>query len=330
MNMSLRHKFLGSLLTALAFAVVAAPACAQQDSGYPSHTIKIVVPYSAGGVTDIIARALGEQFHQRLGQPVIVENRPGAAGSIGTEYVAHAKADGYTLLVASPSHTSNVSLYKHLKWDPIKSFAPIGKIGIVPSVIVVNPALPVHSLAEMIQYATANPGKLTCASAGVGSSIHLAELLLESMAHIKMLAIPYKGQPDAVSDLLENRVSMMPLTMALALPYVKSGKLRALTVTSAQRSQALPDVPTVAESGFPGFEVVAWFGLLAPVGTPDAVIKKMNEQIHLALKQPDVKQRLTKFGFVAQPSTTGQFGEFLRTDVAKWAKILGDARVKKQ
>lgn len=329
--MLLRHKFPGSLLAVLAFAFAAVPASAQQNSAdYPSRTIKIVVPYSAGGVTDIIARVLSEQFHQRLGQSVIVENRPGAAGSIGTGNVADSKADGYTLLVASPSHTSNVSLYKHLNWDPIKSFAPIGKIGIVPSVIVVNPKLPVRSLAEMIKYAKANPGKLTAASAGVGSSIHLAELLLESMANIKFLVVPYKGQPDAVSDLLENRVSMMPLTMALALPYIKSGKLRALAVTSAQRSQALPDVPTVAESGFPGFEVVAWFGLLAPAGTPDAAVEKINEQIHLALKQPDVKNRLTKFGFVAQPSTPAQFGEFLRADVAKWAKILSDAGVKKQ
>lgn len=329
--MLLRHKFMGSLLAVLAFVFVAGPASAQQNSAnYPSQTIKIIVPYSAGGVTDIIARALGDQFHQRLGQSVIVVNRPGAAGSIGTEYVAHAKPDGYTLLVASPSHTSNISLYKHLNWDPIKSFVPIGKIGYVPSVIVVNPAVPIHSLAEMIEYAKANPGKLTCASAGVGSSIHLAELLLESMAHIKMLAIPYKGQPDAVSDLLENRVSMMPLTMALALPYIKSGKLRALAVTSSKRSHALPDVPTVAESGFPGFEVVAWFGMVAPAGTPDAVINEIDKQIQLALKQPEVKSHLVKFGFVAQPSTPAQFGKFLRADVAKWAKILSDAGVKKQ
>jgi len=310
-------------LTALLFAAGFAHA-----QPFPSKPIKIVVPYSAGGVVDVIARSVGERMTQTTGQPNVIENRVGAAGSIGTEAVARSAPDGYTLIVASPSHTVNISLYSKLSWDPIKSFAPVALVGVIPNVILVHPSVPVKTLAEFVAYAKARPGQLNYASAGAGSSVHLAAELLEQMAQIKLVHIPYKGQPEAVTALITGEVSMMPLTMALAKVRIQAGQARPLAVTTPKRSSALPDMPTVAESGYPGYEVSTWIGYLAPAGTPPEIVAKLNSEINAALKSPEVEKKLVALGAELDPGTPQAFGKFLEADMVRWARVIKQAGIK--
>ncbi len=308
--------------------LLAAAGAAAQAQGYPSKPIRVVVPYPAGGVVDVIARSVGERMAQTIGQPSVVENKVGAAGSIGTEAVARSAPDGYTLVVASPSHTVNISLYSKLPWHPLKSFAPVAMVGVIPNVILVHPSVPAKTLAEFIAYAKARPGQINYASAGAGSSVHLAAELLEQMAQIKLVHIPYKGQPEAVTALITGEVSMMPLTMALAKARVQAGQARPLAVTTPKRSSALPDLPTVAESGYPGYEVSTWFGYLAPAGTPPEIVGKLNAEINAALKHPDVQKKLVALGAELDPGTPQAFGKFLEADMNRWATVIRQAGIK--
>ena len=300
-------------------------ACAQP---FPSKPIKVVVPYPAAGVVDVIARSVGERLSQSMGQPVVVENRTGAASNIGTEAVARAPADGYTLVVASPAHSVNISLYPKLSWHPIKSFAPVAMVGVIPNVIVVHPSVPVKTLKEFVVYAKSKPGQLNYASAGQGSSVHLAAELLKQMAGIFVLHIPYGGQPGAVNAIIAGDVQMMPLTMALAKARIQSGQMRGLAVTTPTRSPAMPELPTVAESGYPGFDVSTWFAFLAPAGTPADVVTKLNAEINAAMKQPDVATRLQNIGAELKPGTPQDLQKFLEADIDRWAKVIKQAGIK--
>lgn len=308
--------------------VVLASAAVAQAQSYPSKPIKVVVPYTAGGVVDVIARAVGDRMAQTTGQPNVIENRVGAAGSIGTEAVARSAADGYTLLLASPSHTVNISLYAKLAWHPINSFAPVAMVGVIPNVVLVHPSVPARTLAEFVAYAKARPGQLNYASAGAGSSVHLAAELLQQMAQIQLVHIPYKGQPEAVTALITGEVAMMPLTMALAKTRIQAGQARALAVTTPKRSPALPDLPTVAESGYPGYEVSTWFGYLVPAGAPNDIVAKLNAEIGAALRHPEVERRLVNLGAELDFGTPQEFRRFLEADMIRWARVIKQAGIK--
>ncbi len=318
-----------SRCTVIASLIALAAFCTgAQAQPFPSKPIKVVVPYPPGGVVDVIARSVGEQMTRSTGQPSVIENRVGAAGSIGTEAVARSAPDGYTLLLASPSHTANISLYSKLTWHPLTSFAPVAMVGMIPNVILVHPSVPAKTLAEFVTYAKARPGQINYASAGAGSSVHLAAELLEQSAGIKLVHIPYKGQPEAVTALIAGEVSMMPLTMSLAKARVLGGQARGLAVTSPKRSAAMPELPTVAESGYPGYEVSTWFGYLAPAGTPVEIVNKLNAAINAALKDPGVEKKLVALGAELDPSTPQAFGKFLEADMTRWARVIKQVGIK--
>lgn len=316
-----------NLLRAAGLVALTCASMAHAQS-FPAKPIKVVVPYPPGGVVDIIARAIGHQMSQNVGQPIVVENKTGAASNIGTEAVARSDPDGYTMVLASPAHTVNISLYPKLSWHPVKSFAPVAMVGVIPNAIVVHNSVPAKTLAEFIEYAKQRPGQLNYASAGPGSSIHLAAEMLKQAAAIYLVHIPYRGQPDALMALISGDVSMMPLTMALARSRIESGQLRALAVTTLKRSAALPAVPTVAESGFPGFEVSTWFGFLAPAGTPATVVSKLNAEIVKAIRHPEVEKRLVAVGADLNPGSPEDFGRFIAADMARWAKVIKAADIK--
>ena len=300
-------------------AALAAGALAQ---GYPAKPVKVVVPYPPGGPTDIVARVVSQKLTEQTGQQFLVENRPGAGGNIGAEVVAKAPADGYTLLVATTAHAINPSLFKSLTYQLLKDFGPISQLTSGPLVIVVNPALPAKNVAELIALAKAKPGELSFASSGNGQSTHLSAELFNAMAGVKMNHVPYKGSAPALTDVMGGQAALMFDTMLSAMPFVKTGKLKALAVTSAQRSPAAPELPTIAESGLPGYEVVAWNGLLAPAGTPKAVIDRLSEELAKAMAVAQVREKFSVQGFAASWDTPEQFGSFLRSEVAKWTKTV--------
>lgn len=307
---------------ALTLALAAAPALAQKD--FPNKPILMVVTYPPGGPTDAMARTLAAALKTSLGQPVVVENRAGAGGNIGAELVARAEPDGYTLMFGTSAPLAiNVSLYRKINYDPVKSFAPVIQIGHLPNVLVVNPSVPAHNVGELIAYAKANPGKLTYASSGNGASSHLAGVLFNNLAGTDLRHIPYKGTGPALNDLLGGQVSMTFTDVLTAQPFVKSGKLRALGVTTRERSQALPDVPTVAEQGVAGFDVSVFFGVVAPAGTPADVIARLNAAFADALRQPDVRKTLQAQGLEFAPSTRPeQLGSFVKAEVSKWRTVV--------
>jgi tripartite-type tricarboxylate transporter receptor subunit TctC len=325
-------KVIRSLLGALAGALLlAAAGPAAADEAYPNKAIKIVVPFTAGGVVDSIARILGQNLSARYGQPVIVENRPGAGGSIGTDYVAKSAPDGYTLLLVSPGHAVAPTLMKSVSWNPVRDFRAVEGLGVIPNVIVVPPNVPVKDLAGFLALAKKSDPPLTFASAGVGTSNHLSGELLAQSAGIKLTHVPYKGQPEAVTDLLAGRVSMMPLTAAIAAPYIQAGKLTALAVTTAKRSTVLPDLPTVAEAAnLPGFEVGTWFGLVAPAKVPDAVVQKLSKDVVAALQDPEVAGKLKKLGMELAPQAPAEFDHFVAGEFAKWSRVIKQAGIEAQ
>jgi tripartite-type tricarboxylate transporter receptor subunit TctC len=313
------------LLTLLAGVLLALslPAQAQAPAGaYPVKPVKVIVPYPPGGPTDIVARVVFQQVSDSTGQQFVVENRAGAGGNIGAEAVARAPADGYTLLVATTAHAINMSLFKSLNYDVLKDFAPVTLLTQGPLVLVATPAFPAASVRELIALAKAKPNTLNFASSGNGQSTHLSGELFNTMAGIKLAHVPYKGSAPALTDVIGGQVPLMFDTMLSAMPFVKSGKLRALAVTSAQRSPAAPELPTVAESGLPGYEVVAWNGLLAPAGTPKAVIDRLSEELAKAMAVAQVREKFSVQGFTASWDTPEQFGGFLRSEVAKWTKTV--------
>ena len=310
----------------IAVLTMAGPAGAQD---YPTKPIRLVVPFAAGGATDVLARLVGERLTASLGQQVVVDNRPGAGGNIGSDIVARAEPDGYTILMgAVGTHAINPSLYPKMPYDPVKDFAPVTLVASVPNVLVVNPEVPANSVQELIDLAKAKPGELNFASSGNGTSIHLSGELFKAMTGTDIVHVPYKGSGPAVTDLLGGQVQMMFDNMPSSLPHVKAGKLRALGVTSAARSPALPEVPTIAEAGVPDYDATSWFGIQAPAGTPEPVVARLQGAIVQALGEPEMRQRMADLGAEPVGDTPAEFGRFIAAEIAKWAKVVNDAGVK--
>ncbi|MGZ5093515.1 MAG: tripartite tricarboxylate transporter substrate binding protein [Burkholderiales bacterium] len=300
-------------------------ACAQD---YPNRPVRYIVPQASGGSSDTLARMITHRVGEGLGRQLVVDNRPGATGIIGAEVVAKANPDGYTLLQAATSHATNPAMQTKLPYDSVRDFAPISLLSQQPNIFIVHPSVPVKSIKELIAYVKAKPGQLNYGSSGTGGSQHLAGELLKSMARIDITHVPYKGSPPALIDLLAGRVPIMSSTMPPVLPHIKTGKVRALAVTSVQRSAALPDVPTVAESGVPGYEAIAWQGLLAPAGTPKALIARINAEFVKVLKQPDIVAKLNEQGYDTVASTPEWFASYIRSEIAKWAKVIKASGIK--
>ena len=295
-------------------------------AAYPDHNITIVVPFPPGGTTDILARVVGDALAQRLHQPVVIDNRPGAGGNIGAARVAKSAPDGYTLVMGTVgTHAINMSLYKDTGYDNVKDFAPISRVANVPNVLEVNVDAPYKDVKQLIAYAKAHPGELTFASSGNGTSIHLSGELFKTMTGVDIRHVPFRGSAPAVTALLGGHVSMQFDNLPSSFQQIKAGKLRALAVTSATRSPALPDVPTLAEAGLPGYEATSWFGLLAPAGTPPAIIKTLDDQLMAILADPAVKAKLDEQGAVAHPETPAEFAAFIKGETTKWAKTVRDS-----
>ena len=306
-----------------AIALFALTAVAARGDTFPSRPIRIVVPFAAGGATDLIARVVGQKLTESLGQAVVVENRPGASGMIGADLVAKAPPDGYTLLMASTAEIAiNPSLYSKMSYDPQKDLAPITLAGVTPLILVVNPASPLHSVADIVKEAKAHPGTISFASAGNGSVQHLSGELVKVLTSTDMVHVPYKGAAPALTDVLSGQVTMFFSGMPPAMPHVKSGKLRALAVTTPKRSPAAPDVPTMAEAGVQGFDISNWFGLLAPAGTPPGILDKLHDEAVKALMQPAVKERLAEQGAEVVADSREHFGAFIKAEADKYAKLI--------
>ena len=297
--------------------------------GYPVKPIRFVVPYAPGGNTDILTRLLGQKLSEAWGQQVIIDNRPGAAGTVSAELVARAPADGYTLIMGSFGNiiVAN-SLYKNLKYDPLTDFAPIALVSLPPGIMVENPAVPAQNVRELVAYAKTNPGRLNYGSPGAGAWNHLFFELFNASAGISIVHVPYKGIAPAVVDLLAGQVQLAISAFPTALPHIRSGKLRALAVTSAKRSGLLTDVPTVAESGLSGYEAAGWFGVLAPAGTPPAVVARLNAQINRILELPEVKASLASDGAEPAGGTPAQMAESARLASAKWSKLIRELNLR--
>ena len=311
-------------IAALGFASIHA-----QPANYPTKPIRLIVPFPPGGATDILARAVAQRWTEALGQSVVVENRPGAGGNIGSDLVAKASPDGYTLLMGTVgTHAINASLYPSMPYDHVKDFAPVILVAGVPNVMEVNPGVPAKTVQEFIAYAKANPGKINFASSGNGTSIHLSGELFKVMTGVQMTHVPYKGSAPALTDLIGGQVQVMFDNLPPSLPHIKAGKLRALAVTSAARTPALPDVPTVAESGVPGFEASSWFGVLAPAGTPRPIIDRLNAEVAKWLATPEAKERMVSLGANAMGGSPEDFAAHIRAETAKWAKVVKESGAK--
>ncbi len=295
---------------------------------YPAKAIRVVVPLAAGGPGDVLTRAIGQKLAEQIGQSVVIDNRPGANTNVGTEFVAKAPPDGYTLLSTANPLTTNPSLYATLPYDPIRDFAPITLIGLTPLILVVHPSLPVKSAKDLIALAKSRPAQLHYGSAGNGSALHLAGEMFNSVAKIKLVHVPYKGVTNAFSDLLGGQISIMFPGAPIALPQVQAGKLRALGATGAKRMAAAPALPTIGESGLPGYEVSVWYGFLAPAGTPAAIINRLHADIVKIVQLPDINTRWASLGTEPLHNTPEQYAAYLKADVGKWAKVVREAGVK--
>ncbi|MDO8876084.1 MAG: tripartite tricarboxylate transporter substrate binding protein [Pseudolabrys sp.] len=318
------HRSVAAVAVA-ALAFVSAPAQAQD---YPNKPIHFIVPAAAGGPTDVTTRLLAQKMSETLGQPVVVEARPGGGGNIGADVVARAAPDGYTILMATiGTHAINQTLYKKLSFDPIKDFTPISLVVQYPLLLVVNPSVPAKSVKELIDYAKANPGKLNRAHGGSGTSMHLSGELFVHQAGIDMPQVPYKGSAPALTDMIGNHVQVMFDSMITALPQVKAGKLRALAVTGAQRSPVVPDVPTVAEAGLPGYSATGWIGVVGPAKLPPAIANKLQGAIAKALADPEVRKTLINQAAEPIASTPAEFAKFIDGETAKWAIAVRGANL---
>ena len=310
---------------AIMLALSALPAAAQK---YPSKPIRIIVPYTPGGPTDILARAVAQSMNEAWGQPVIIDNKPGASGNLGTALVAKAPADGYTLASVGISYSVAPALESKLGYDPIKDLTPIALMASVNNLLVVHPSLPAKSVKELIAFSKARPNEVSFASGGPGGAQHLAGELFNSLAGIHLQHIPYKGSAPGLVALIGGEVIVGFTDMLITLPHVKSGKLRALAVTGGTRSNLIPDLPTVNEAGLKGYAVTAWFGLLAPTGTPAEIINQLNAETVKSLKTPQMKERLAAIGADAAAGSTADFSAFLKNEMAKWAKVVKAAGIR--
>ena len=306
-------------VASLCAALAAAPSWAQD---FPSRPVRIIVPFSPGGAVDGPTRVVAQELSKRLGQQVVVDNRPGAGATIGTEAVAKSAPDGYTLLLASQTNAISATLYTKLSFNPIDDFAPISLIGREPGVVVVHPSLPVKTVQELIELARSQPGQIDYASSGNGSGQHLFAAQLFSMAGVQLNHVPYRGSGQATTDLIAGVVKVGVPGLAGMLPHIRSGKLRALAITGSHRSPQLPDVPTLAESGYPGYSAYVWLGLLAPKGTPAAIIDLLNREVLAALGTPEVKGYMANASIEALGSTPAEFGAFFRAERDTWARVI--------
>ena len=314
-------------LAALVLALAAGGAAAQP---YPSKPIRVVVPNPAGGFYDVIARSVGQKVGDSLGQPMVVENRVGAGGSLGTEFTAKSPPDGYTIMVGGIGpHGIAPSLYANLPYDPVKDFAPIILVATTPNILVVHPSSPIKSVQDLVAAARQKPGGVSYASNGNGTSQHLSSEMLATTMGLKLNHVPFKGSAPAVTAMLGGQVDFAFVVAPDGLAHVKAGKLRAIGVTGAKRAAPLPDVPTLAEAGVPGYEATAWFGYLAPAGTPREIIDRLNAEIAKALESPDVRERLAPGGLSELPGGTPErFGELIKTEIAKWSKVVKESGAK--
>ena len=314
------------LLIAFALLAAAGPPGRAADT-WPTRPVRWIVPYVAGGSTDITARLLAPGLSADLGQPVLVENRPGAAGNLGTEVVVNAAPDGHTILFATVANAINDSLYTNLPFALERDLAPVSLLTKLPNVVDVNPDLPITSIAGLIEYARAHPGKLNFGSGGTGTSIHLSGELFKTLAHVDMVHVPYRGAAVALADLMAGQIQLLFDNLPGSIEHIRSGRVRGLAVTSATRSPAMPDLPTVAEAGVPGYEATAWFGVSVPAKTPATVVARLNRAVVQVLAQPAVLQRLSALGSVPTPGTPAEMAAFVHGEIAKWAKVIAEAHV---
>ena len=314
--------------SALAFCLLAGTAAAQSD--YPSRPVRIIVPSPPSGGTDVVARVLAQHFSNAFRQQFFVENKPGAGNVIGIEAAARAAPDGYTLLVSASTIALNSVLYKKVPYDPVRDFTPITLAATAPNILVVNPKLPINTVAELIAAAKAEPGKLTYGTPGIGTSPHLCMELFKSMAGVDLQHVPYKGTAAAVTDIIGGQIDVAFATALTAKPLIDAGRLRALAVSGPRRSDALPNVPPVAEAGVPGYEAMQWYGLLAPAGTPAAVIERVHAQTIVALRSPEMKARLAADGAEPLGTTPAEFGAYIKRELDKWARVRDAAHIERQ
>ena len=313
-------RFIMSLILLTAIAV---PAIAQE---YPARPVRLIVPFAPAGPTDIMSRAISEKFSGRLGQQLVVDNRPGAGGGIGSELAARSAPDGYTLLLGHiGTHAINASLYSKLGYDPVKDFAPITMIATLPLGLWVHVSVPAHSVKELIALARTKPGSINFGSAGSGGPTHMAGEMLKSMARIEIVHVPYKGNAASLTDLIAGRVQMMFSNLLTAGPHARAGKLRGIAVTTAKRSPQAPDLPTIAESGVPGYDLTPWYGLLLPAGTPRAIVTRLNREISGILTEPDMVERFRTQGIDLVTSTPEGFAALIKSEIPKWRKVVKES-----
>lgn len=318
----MRNRFISLAAALVLSAAAASPSLAADSQAYPGKPIRLVVPYPPGGASDITARVIGQKLTESWGQPVVVDNRAGASGIIGTDIVAKATPDGYTLALVASTHAANDSLFRNLPYDTLKSFEPVTMTAAVPLVLVTNSAFPAKSVKELIALAKTKPGEVIYASSGPGSAPNLFAEMFAQMAGVQLNHVPYRGSTAAHPDLISGQVSLMFDTVPAVLPHIKSGRLRALAVSSAKRSALLPDVPTLAEAGVPGFAATSWGGVLAPAGTPREIVAKLNREIARILQLPDVRERLLGLGAEPVGNSSAEFADYLRSETARFAKLV--------
>ena len=317
--------------TLAAAAAAFAPASWGQGpaAAYPQKTIKIISPFAVGGIADNFSRVIAQNLTRSWGQTVIVENRTGAGGNIGADIVAKAPADGYTLVMGNNgTHAVNVSLFATMPFDPVRDFTPIVRVIEAEGVLVVHPSVPAHTVQDLLKLARADPGKLSYGSGGLGTTSHLAGELFKSLAKVDLTHVPYKGNAEAINDLIAGHTQVAFATLPTALPFVRDGRLRAIAVIEAQRSSVLPNVPTVAESGLPGFDVKNWIGLFGPAGLSPAIVDKLNQEVIRIMRLPDVQPQLASAGARFAPNTPAEFGQFAQAEMRLWAKVIKDANIR--
>ena len=317
-----------SLMTTACAALAILPALDAAAQTYPTKPIRMIVPFAAGGPNDVIGRVIAQKVSEQIGQPVVVENRAGAGGAIGTAFVGTSAPDGYTILISGTSSLAiNPSLYKKLPYDPIKDFAPVSLVGTAPSLLAMHPSVPVRTIKDLIALAKSRPGQLNYASGGIGSAPHLAGELLNSMANVKMVHIPFKGGSPALTGVMSGQADLFMGGMSAAMPPVKDGRLRGIAVTSPKRSQFMPEVPTIAET-LPGYDVVNWYAIFAPAATPKEIVARLNAEIVKAMAAPDTRKRFESLATDAESSTPEALGAYHRAEIRKWAQVVQTAGIK--
>jgi tripartite-type tricarboxylate transporter receptor subunit TctC len=307
---------------AAALALACGVALQAHAQAWPSKPVRYVVPFPPGGATDILARSIADKLGPALGQPVIVENRAGAAGNVGTELAAKAAPDGYTILMVTVAQSISESLYAKLGYNLLRDLAPVILVARVPNVMEVHPSVPVHSVKEFIDYAKANPGKINFASSGSGTSIHMSAELFKLLTGVDIVHVPYKGSAAALTDLIGGQVSVMFDNLPPSMPHIRSGKLRPLAITTTTRYPALPDLPTMVEAGVPGYEASSWFGIMVPTGTAKDIVARLNAEARKIMALPDVRERFDQQGAIASPGTPEDFDKFIRAEIEKWGKVV--------